>query len=151
MRKKYTLHLTKWVFLILFCFIFTSGYAGTKESLKTLETQVETLKKENTQLHHDIERLEKTQYQNIRQYHDDLSSDMNTYMTWVGIMAAILAMVVTAVSIAIPLIINNRFERRIEDWFGGLQNLQRQQFEEAKRELEEWEKALKNDIISNRK
>lgn len=145
MRRTYTLNLAKCVFLILFCTSLTSVYAGPKESEKSFESHVETLKKENVQLRHDIARLEKSQYQNIRQYHEDLSSDMNTYMNWVGIMAAILAMVVTAVSIAIPLIINNRFERRIEDWFNGLQKIQAQQYEESKQQLEIWEDNLKSE------
>lgn len=127
------------------CIFSVTTYAKPNDSIKNIEKQIESLEKENKQLHKDIERLEKSQYQNIRQYHDDASADMNTYMTWVGIIAAILAMVVTAVSIAIPLIINNRFERRIENWFSGLQKIQSRQYEESMQQLEDWERNLKTE------
>ena len=139
-------HIVSTVLLVCtLCIFSATAYAKPNDSIKNIESQIESLEKENILLHKDIERLEKTQYQNIRQYHDDASSDMNTYMTWVGIIAAILAMVVTAVSIAIPLIINNRFERRIEDWFGGLQKLHSRQHEESMQQLENWENNLKSE------
>lgn len=135
----------KVLLLCTFCIFSTTAYAKPNNSIKSIESKIESLEKENNQLHKDIERLEKAQYQNIHQYHEDTSSDMNTYMTWVSIISAFLAMVVTAVSIAIPLIINNRFERRIEDWFDGLQKIQSHQYEESKQQLESWESKLKSE------
>ena len=140
----YTIRPLRVLFMIVYCALSTISYAKPDDSIKNLESQVELLKKENTQLHHDIDQLEKTQYQNIRQYHDDLSSEVSTYMTWVGIMAAILAMVVTAVSIVIPLMSNRRFEKRIDGLFKSFRGEQEKYFTQNKKEQKDWNETLEN-------
>ena len=93
-------------------------------------------------MHHDVEQLEKLQLQYIRQYHDDVSSDLSTYMTWVGVLAALLTIIVALVSILIPIRINNGFETRINDWFSNFRASQKKQLEDSFVELEDWKKDL---------
>lgn len=135
----------KVLLLCTLCIFSTTAYAKPNNSIKSIESKIESLEKENNQLHKDIERLEKSQYQNIRQYHDDASSDLNTYMTWVGIIAAFLAMVVTAVSIAIPLMSNKRFEKKIDELFSSFNQQQSSLLLQNKEEQNKWKSSLEKE------
>ena len=145
MNNQKVLKLSKLIFFIVLSTPSFYSYAKPIDRYREIESKIEVLKKENSQLRHDIEQLEKSQYQNIRQYHDDVSSDLNTYMTWIGIMAAILAMVVTAVSIAIPLMSNRRFEKKIDDLFKTFKKEQAEFVSQGKNEQNEWKKALEKE------
>ena len=135
------------VFLFVFCLATNTSFAKTNDTIRQLELQIETLKKDNAQLQYDMKQLEELQYQNIRQYHDDMSSDLETYMTWVGILAALLTIIVALVSILIPIRINNGFEARIKDWFSDFRSNQNKQLKDSLRDMEEW--ALKTIKYKN--
>lgn len=136
---------SKVVLLFVFCLATNTFYAKTNDTIRQLELQIETLKKDNAQLQHDVKQLEELQYQNIRQYHDDISSELGSYMTWVGILAALLTIIVALVSILIPIRINNGFEARIKDWFSDFRSNQNKQLKESLRDMEEWKKSFIKD------